>query len=64
MLCGSGLRTVAFGHHMIAIGDHIGTSGARGLVTLLHQMQKRGAKKSLVTLCSGGGMEIAVYVER
>lgn len=49
---------------MIAIGDHIGTSGARVLVTLLHQMQKRDAKKSLATLCSGGGMEIAVYVER
>src|SRR5476651_1962132 len=40
----------------IAIGHPIGASGARVLVTLLHEMQKRGAKKGLTTLCIGGGM--------
>jgi acetyl-CoA C-acetyltransferase len=48
----------------IAIGHPIGASGARVLVTLLHEMQKRDAKKGLVTLCIGGGMGIAMCVER
>jgi len=48
----------------IAIGHPIGASGARVLVTLLHEMQKRGAKKGLTTLCIGGGMGIAMCVER
>jgi acetyl-CoA C-acetyltransferase len=48
----------------IAIGHPIGASGARILVTLLHEMQKRDAKKGLATLCIGGGMGIAVCVER
>ncbi len=48
----------------IAIGHPIGASGARVLVTLLHEMQRRGAKKGLATLCIGGGMGIALTVER
>jgi acetyl-CoA C-acetyltransferase len=48
----------------IAIGHPIGASGARVLVTLLAEMQKRDAKKGLATLCIGGGMGIAMCVER
>ena len=48
----------------IAIGHPIGASGARVLVTLLHEMQKRDVKKGLATLCIGGGMGIAMCVER
>lgn len=48
----------------IAIGHPIGASGARVLVTLLHEMQKRDARKGLATLCIGGGMGIAMCVER
>ncbi len=48
----------------IAIGHPIGASGARILVTLLHEMQKRDAKKGLATLCIGGGMGIALCVAR
>ena len=48
----------------IAIGHPVGASGARILVTLLHEMQKRDAKKGLATLCIGGGMGIAMCVER
>jgi acetyl-CoA C-acetyltransferase len=48
----------------IAIGHPIGASGARVLVTLLYEMQKRNAKKGLATLCVGGGMGIAMCVER
>ncbi len=48
----------------IAIGHPIGASGARVLVTLLHEMLKRDSKKGLATLCIGGGMGIAMTVER
>ena len=48
----------------IAIGHPIGASGARVLVTLLHEMGKRDARKGLATLCIGGGMGIAMCVER
>ncbi|WP_181704629.1 acetyl-CoA C-acetyltransferase [Chthonobacter rhizosphaerae] len=48
----------------IAIGHPIGASGNRVLVTLLHEMQKRDAKKGLATLCIGGGMGVALTVER
>jgi acetyl-CoA C-acetyltransferase len=48
----------------IALGHPIGASGARILVTLLHEMQRRQAKKGLATLCIGGGMGIALCVER
>jgi acetyl-CoA C-acetyltransferase len=48
----------------IAIGHPIGASGARILVTLLHEMQKRQAKRGLATLYIGGGMGIALTVER
>jgi acetyl-CoA C-acetyltransferase len=48
----------------IAIGHPIGASGARVLTTLLHEMGRRGAKKGLATLCIGGGMGIALCVER
>ncbi len=48
----------------IAIGHPIGASGARILVTLLHEMQRRNAHKGLATLCIGGGMGIAMCVER
>jgi len=48
----------------IAIGHPIGASGARILTTLLHEMGRRDAKKGLATLCIGGGMGIALCVER
>jgi acetyl-CoA C-acetyltransferase len=48
----------------IAIGHPIGASGTRVLVTLLYEMQKRNAKKGLATLCIGGGMGIAMCLER
>ncbi|MFN4165011.1 MAG: acetyl-CoA C-acetyltransferase [Ferrovibrio sp.] len=48
----------------IAIGHPIGASGARVLVTLLYEMQRRDAKKGLATLCIGGGMGIAMCVQR
>ena len=47
----------------IAIGHPIGASGCRILVTLLHEMQKRGAKKGIASLCIGGGMGVAMCVE-
>jgi acetyl-CoA C-acetyltransferase len=48
----------------IAIGHPIGASGARVLITLLHEMRRRDAKKGLATLCIGGGMGVAMCVER
>jgi acetyl-CoA C-acetyltransferase len=48
----------------IAIGHPIGASGCRILVTLLHEMQRRGANKGLASLCIGGGMGVALAVER
>jgi len=48
----------------IALGHPVGASGARILVTLLHEMKKRNLKKGLATLCIGGGMGIAICVER
>jgi acetyl-CoA C-acetyltransferase len=48
----------------IALGHPIGASGNRVLVTLLHEMQRRGARRGLATLCIGGGMGIALCVER
>jgi acetyl-CoA C-acetyltransferase len=48
----------------IAIGHPIGASGARVLTTLLHEMNRRDSKKGLVTLCIGGGMGVAMCIER
>ena len=48
----------------IALGHPVGASGARILVTLLHEMKRRNVKKGLATLCIGGGMGIAICVER
>ena len=48
----------------IALGHPIGASGTRIIVTLVHEMIKRDAKKGLATLCIGGGMGIAMCVER
>ena len=47
----------------IAIGHPVGASGARVLVTLLHEMQRRESRKGLATLCIGGGMGVALAVE-
>ena len=47
----------------IAIGHPIGASGCRVLVTLLHEMQRRAARKGLAALCIGGGMGVALAVE-
>ena len=47
----------------IALGHPIGASGARILVTLIHEMEKRKSKKGLATLCVGGGMGIAMCIE-
>ena len=48
----------------IALGHPIGASGARVLVTLLHAMQRRGARRGLASLCLGGGNAVAMVVER
>jgi acetyl-CoA C-acetyltransferase len=48
----------------IAIGHPIGASGCRILVTLLHEMQRSGAKKGVASLCIGGGMGVALAIER
>ena len=48
----------------IALGHPVGASGTRCLVTLIHEMNKRDAKKGLVTLCIGGGMGVAMCIER
>jgi acetyl-CoA C-acetyltransferase len=48
----------------IALGHPIGASGCRVLVSLLHEMQKRDAKRGLASLCIGGGMGVALTVER
>jgi len=48
----------------IALGHPIGASGARILVTLLHEMQRRDAKTGLATLCIGGGQGVATIVKR
>ena len=48
----------------IALGHPIGASGCRMLVTLLHEMARRDAKKGLASLCIGGGMGVALAVER
>ncbi|HZF76885.1 MAG TPA: acetyl-CoA C-acetyltransferase [Acetobacteraceae bacterium] len=48
----------------IALGHPVGASGARVLTTLLHEMARRGAKRGLATLCIGGGMGVAMCVER
>ena len=48
----------------ISLGHPIGASGARILVTLIHEMKKRNSKKGLATLCIGGGMGIAMCIER
>jgi acetyl-CoA C-acetyltransferase len=61
---GWNVDTVNVNGGAIALGHPIGASGARVLVTLLYEMQKRNAKKGLATLCIGGGMGIAMCVER
>jgi acetyl-CoA C-acetyltransferase len=48
----------------IALGHPIGASGARVLVTLLHTLQRRDARRGIAALCIGGGMGIAMAVER
>ena len=48
----------------IALGHPIGASGARILVTLVHELKKRNLKKGLATLCIGGGQGIAMCIER
>jgi acetyl-CoA C-acetyltransferase len=48
----------------IALGHPIGASGCRVLVTLLHEMQRRDAKRGIAALCIGGGMGVALTVER
>ena len=48
----------------IALGHPIGASGCRVLVSLLHEMERRGAKKGIAALCIGGGMGVSLAVER
>jgi acetyl-CoA C-acetyltransferase len=47
----------------IALGHPVGASGCRILVTLLHEMKRRGSKKGIATLCIGGGMGVSTLVE-
>ncbi|MBT3786027.1 acetyl-CoA C-acetyltransferase, partial [bacterium] len=48
----------------IALGHPVGASGARILITLLYEMKRRGVKRGIATLCVGGGMGVALQVER
>ena len=48
----------------IALGHPIGASGARIVVTLLHEMRRRGARRGIATLCISGGQGLALLVER
>lgn len=59
-----GLDRVNVNGGAVAIGHPIGASGARVLVTLLHEMKRRGAKKGIAALCLGGGNSVAMAVER
>ena len=52
------------GRYGPAFGHPIGASGCRILVTLLHEMQRRNAKKGIASLCIGGGMGVALTIER
>ncbi len=61
---GARAKTPAGDLGAIAIGHPIGASGCRILVTLLHEMHKRDAKKGIASLCIGGGMGVALTVER
>ena len=61
---GLGLERVNVNGGAVAIGHPIGASGARVLVTLLHEMQRRDAKKGVAALCLGGGNSVALAVER
>jgi acetyl-CoA C-acetyltransferase len=61
---GLGLDRVNVNGGAVAIGHPIGASGARVLVTLLHEMQRRDAKKGVAALCLGGGNSVALAVER
>lgn len=63
-LLGWDARKVNVNGGAIALGNPVGASGCRILVTLLHEMQRRDAQKGLVTLCIGGGQGIALTVER
>ncbi len=61
---GIGLDNVNVNGGAVAIGHPIGASGARVLVTLLHEMVRRDAKKGVAALCLGGGNSVAMAVER
>src|ERR1700758_647962 len=61
---GLGLERVNVNGGAVAIGHPIGASGARVLVTLLHEMQRRDAKKGVAALCLGGGNSVAMALER
>jgi len=61
---GIGLDKVNVNGGAVAIGHPIGASGARVLVTLLHEMQRRDAKKGVAALCLGGGNSVAMALER
>jgi acetyl-CoA C-acetyltransferase len=61
---GLGLERVNVNGGAVAIGHPIGASGARVLVTLLHEMQRRDAHKGIAALCLGGGNSVALALER
>ena len=61
---GIGLENVNVNGGAVAIGHPIGASGARVLVTLIHEMMRRDAKKGIAALCLGGGNSVALAVER
>ena len=61
---GIGLDKVNVNGGAVAIGHPIGASGARVLVTLLHEMQRRDAKRGVAALCLGGGNSVAMALER
>lgn len=59
-----GLERINVNGGAIALGHPIGASGCRVVVTLLHEMQRRGARRGLATLCIGGGQGVTICIER
>ena len=63
-MCGSGMKAAMIAFDQIALGRPIGASGARIIMTLLNALEKRGLKRGIAAICSGGGEGTAIAIER
>ena len=63
-MCGSGMKAAMIAFDQIALGHPIGASGARIIMTLLNALEKRGLKRGIAAICSGGGEGTAIAIER